>query len=152
MASVPRHTRRKFIGNVATVVAASVGAPSLARSQAPSTAPAPNPLAPIQPMKLGVMGIDFTFWGIWADLLSPQGRYLGTSALRMRPTHIWDKDTRKAQDFARRWGLEVVDRYDGMVDVQWVNWYSPAGGGLVRAETHWRDQVGVWEVTEVHPP
>ena len=117
MPSSRPHTRRDFIGNVASVVTATAAAGTLAHAQAPapSAAPPPNPSAPIQPMKLGVMGIDFTFWGIWADLLSPQGRYLGTSALRMRPTHIWDKDTRKAQDFARRWGLEVVDRYDGMV-------------------------------------
>ena len=66
-------------------------------------------------MTLGVFGLDFTFWGIWADLLSPQGRYLGTSALRMRPTHVWDKDVKKAQEFAKRWGCQVVDRYDGMV-------------------------------------
>jgi predicted dehydrogenase len=73
------------------------------------------PADPIQPMKLGVFGLDYTFWGIWADLLSPQGRYLGTSALRMRPTHVWDKNTRKAEDFAKRWGCEVVPRYDAMV-------------------------------------
>ena len=73
------------------------------------------PADPIQPMKLGVFGLDYTFWGIWADLLSPQGRYLGTSALRMRTTHVWDKNTRKAEDFAKRWGCEVVPRYDAMV-------------------------------------
>ena len=66
-------------------------------------------------MKIGVFGLDYTFWGIWADLLSPQGRYLGTSALRMRPTHVWDKNVKKAQDFATQWGCQVVDRYDGMV-------------------------------------
>jgi predicted dehydrogenase len=74
-----------------------------------------SPAAPNEPIKLGVFGIDYTFWGIWADLLSPQGQYLGTSALRMRPTHIWDKNERKAQNFAKRWGCEVVNRYDGMV-------------------------------------
>jgi predicted dehydrogenase len=33
----------------------------------------------------------------------------------MRPTHVWDKNVKKAQDFANRWGCEVVERYDGMV-------------------------------------
>jgi hypothetical protein len=105
MLRVPPHSRRDFIRNVASAVGVAAAAPALASAQ----------VAPIEPMKLGVFGLDFTFWSIWADLLSPQGRYLGTSALRMRPTHVWDKDTRKAQQFAARWGCEVVDRYDGML-------------------------------------
>lgn len=71
--------------------------------------------AAIEPMKIGVFGLDYTFWGIWADLLSPKGKQLGTSALRMRPTHVWDKNVKRAQDFATQWGCQVVDRYDGMV-------------------------------------
>ena len=104
-----QHTRREFIHNVATAatgVAASTALVSAGEAMQSNL---------VQPMKLGVFGLDFTFWGIWADLLSPAGRYLGTSALRMRPTHVWDKDTAKAQQFAKRWGCEVVDRYDGMV-------------------------------------
>jgi predicted dehydrogenase len=99
-----RNTRREFFRNAGAGVAAAVAAAPLLAA----------PAEPIQPMKLGVFGIDFTFWGIWADLLSPQGRNAGTSLLRMRPTHIWDKDARKAADFAKRWGCDVVDRYDGM--------------------------------------
>lgn len=64
---------------------------------------------------VGVFGLDYTFWGIWADLLSPAGKQSGTSLLNMRPSHVWDKDKQKAQDFAAKWGCEVVDRYDGMV-------------------------------------
>jgi hypothetical protein len=102
----PRYSRRNFIQRAGASVAASMAAvPFLAASSATS----------IEPMKLGVFGLDYTFWGIWADLLSPQGRYLGTSSLRMRPTHVWDKDAKKAQDFAKRWGCEVVERFDGMV-------------------------------------
>jgi hypothetical protein len=92
----------------------NVGA-GLAASMAAAPLLDAAPAAPIEPMKIGVFGLDFTFWGIWADLLSPKGRYLGTSALRMRPTHVWDKDAKKAQAFASRWDCEVVDRYDGMV-------------------------------------
>jgi predicted dehydrogenase len=118
---VPHHSRRDFMQYVASAAGASIVTPAVAAAQgrgrgaAQPAAPPVNPNTPIQPMKLGVFGIDLTFWGIWADLLSPQGRYVGTSLLRMRPTHIWDKDTAKAQDFARRWGCEVVDRYDAML-------------------------------------
>lgn len=113
MARTSAYTRRDFVRHVAAALTASAATPGLAALTASPQGSAQT--APIQPMKLGVFGIDFTFWGIWADLLSPQGRYAGTSLLRMRPTHIWDKDTRKAQDFAKRWGCEVVDRYDGML-------------------------------------
>lgn len=106
MLQSPRHSRRDFLRSAGSAAAASLAAAPLL-----SAAPA----ASIEPMKIGVFGLDFTFWSIWADLLSPQGRYLGTSALRMRPAYVWDKDARKAQNFATRWGCEVVERYDGMV-------------------------------------
>lgn len=105
-------TRRDFLRNAAAATAAtaaSVALPGVAQASAAARA------EPIEPLKVGVFGLDFTFWGIWADLMSPEGQYVGTSALRMRPTHVWDKDTRKAEQFARRWGAEVVDRYDGML-------------------------------------
>jgi len=73
------------------------------------------PAAPIEPMKIGVFGLDYSFWSIWADILSPKGKHLGTSVLRMRPTHVWDKDVKKARDFAAQWDCEVVARYDGML-------------------------------------
>jgi hypothetical protein len=66
-------------------------------------------------MKLGVFGLDYTFWTIWADLLSPKGKRVGTSLLRMRPAYVWDKDKKRAQQFAQQWECEVVDRFDGMV-------------------------------------
>lgn len=90
-----------------STVAASVAA-------APYLAAAPTPG---EPLKIGVFGIDFTFWGIWADILSPKGRFAsaGAGALHMRPAYVWDKDAKKAQDFAKRWDCEVVERYDGMV-------------------------------------
>ena len=99
-------SRREFIrtaGSSVTTAAAAI--PSLAGASATS----------IEPMKIGVFGLDYTFWTIWADLLSPKGKYLGTSALRMRPTHVWDKNVKKAQEFAKQWDCEVVERYDGMV-------------------------------------
>jgi hypothetical protein len=101
-----QHSRREFIRSAASIVAAS---------EAVVPVLAGPPAASIEPMKIGVFGLDYTFWGIWADLLSPKGRYLGTSALRLRPTHVWDKNVKKAQDFATRWECEAVERYDGMV-------------------------------------
>ena len=100
-----RSSRREFISSVGSSVAAPLAAAALPISAAPTS---------IELLKIGVFGLDYTFWGIWANLLSPKGKYSGTSLLRMRPTHVWDKDLKKAQDFAREWGCEVVERYDGM--------------------------------------
>jgi hypothetical protein len=105
MVKTSRDSRRDFFRSAGSSIAASLAAAPLL---------AAPPAASIEPMKIGVFGLDYTFWGIWADLLSPQGRYLGTSALRMRPTHVWDKNVKKAQDFAKRWDCQVVERYDAM--------------------------------------
>jgi hypothetical protein len=66
-------------------------------------------------MKVGVFGLDYSFWSIWADLLSPKGKRLGTSLLRLRPAYVWDKDVKRAREFAQTWECEVVERYDGMI-------------------------------------
>ncbi len=98
--------RRDFIRGAGSTLAAAAAVNSLA----PSTA-----AAPVEPMKAGVFGLDYSFWSIWANLLSPKGRSPGTSTLRLTPTHVWDKDTKKAQAFAAQWDCEVVDRYDAML-------------------------------------
>ena len=100
--------RRDFFRKSTT----ALGATAMTAGLASSAQATP---APIEPMKIGVFGIDYTFWGLWADLLSPEGRWSGTSLLRMRPSHIWDKDKEKAQEFADKWGCEVVNNYDDMV-------------------------------------
>src|SRR5687768_1521239 len=94
LSALPR-SRRDFMRTVAAVVPASALATSATALAEPAGQLGSAGPAPIQPMTLGVFGLDLTFWGIWADLLSPQGRYLGTSALRLRPTHVWDKDVKK---------------------------------------------------------
>jgi hypothetical protein len=66
-------------------------------------------------MKVGALGLDYSFWQIWANTLCPNGKYEETSLLRMRPAYVWDKNTQMAQAFAEKWGCEVVDRYDAMV-------------------------------------
>jgi hypothetical protein len=69
----------------------------------------------MEPMKVGAIGLDYSFWSIWADLLSPKGKRVGTRLLRLQPAYVWDKDKKRAQDFAKQWECEVVDRYDGMI-------------------------------------
>ena len=98
--------RREFLRVAGSSAAAALTATGLAPcAQA----------APIETMKVGVFGLDYSFWSIWADLLSPKGKRLGTSVLRMRPAYVWDKDVKRAQQFAEQWECEVVDRYDAMV-------------------------------------
>lgn len=96
--------RREFLRISSSTLAAIPTANGLASAAAPT-----------QPMKAGVFGLDYSFWSIWANLLSPTGRGPGTSTLRLTPTHVWDKDSKKAHDFAARWNCEVVDRYDAML-------------------------------------
>jgi len=107
MAEDLESNRRDFLRIAGSGVAAAVAATGLARTVS---------AAPIEPLKVGVFGLnDASFWPIWADLLSPKGRRVGTSLLRMQPAYVWDKDLKKAQAFAKTYECDVVDRYDGMV-------------------------------------
>jgi len=99
-----QESRRSFLAK-----GAAAGAAALAAGSNAEAAPANRKL------NIGVFGLDYTFWGIWADLLSPEGRHSGTTLLNMRPSHVWDKDKKKAEEFAGKWGCEVVDTYDGMI-------------------------------------
>ena len=92
--------------------AAGAGAAAALTGGVASAAPSSDSI-PV--MKIGALGLDYSFWDIWANLLSPKGRYEGTSLLRMRPTCVWDKDTQKARDFAAKWDCEVAGRFDAML-------------------------------------
>jgi predicted dehydrogenase len=71
---------------------------------------------PVKKLRVGVFGLDYSYWpGIWADLLSPTGTHVQTSILNMQVACVWDKDEKKAQDFASKWDCEVVKKYDGML-------------------------------------
>jgi hypothetical protein len=105
MSPFSHSSRREFLKVAGGTAAAALTAASL-------TAGTPSS---IDVMKVGAIGLDYSFWQIWADLLSPKGRRLGTSVLRMRPAYIWDKDVKRAQQFAQQYECEVVDRYDAMV-------------------------------------
>jgi len=108
MSNTLRANRRDFLKMAGTSTAAAMVTTSVASAATPVATSIPV-------MKVGALGLDYTFWDIWANLLSPNGRYEQTSLLRMRPAYVWDKDHKKAQDFADKWECEVVDRYDGMV-------------------------------------
>ena len=69
MLRAPQHNRRDFIRTVASVVPVSLAGPALAGAQ--TAAPAVAPVAPIQPMKLGVFGIPTSF------LVNAKGQEIG---------------------------------------------------------------------------
>ena len=106
MSNILRSGRREFLKMAGAGVVAALTTGEVASGAV---------LNPIPVMKVGALGLDYSFWDIWANLLSPKGKYEGTSLLRMRPAYVWDKDTRKARDFADKWDCEVVERYDAMV-------------------------------------
>jgi hypothetical protein len=107
MSNTLRPARRDFL-KMAGAGTAALMTTGIASAAVPAAASIPV-------MKVGALGLDYSFWDIWANLLSPKGRYEQTSLLRMRPAYVWDKDTKKAHDFADKWECEVVDRYDAMV-------------------------------------
>ena len=106
MSHSSRSGRREFLKMAGTGAAAALITTGSAFG-------APSNSTPV--MKVGALGLDYSFWDIWANLLSPKGKYEETSLLRMRPAYVWDKDTQKARDFADKWDCEVVSRYDAML-------------------------------------
>ncbi|MFC1692840.1 hypothetical protein ACFL1R_04995 [Candidatus Latescibacterota bacterium] len=99
-------TRRSFLTKGATIAAASLTVGSTAEASRQRSD---------RKLKVGVFGLDYTFWGLWADILSPEGKWSGTSLFNMEVSHVWDKNTKKAEEFAAKWGCEVVKKYDGML-------------------------------------
>jgi hypothetical protein len=97
--------RREFLKVTGSGIAAAA-ASGLASAAPPDSIPV---------MKVGMFGLDYSFSTIYADCMSPKSRRLGTSLLRMRPAYIWDKDTKKAQQFAQQYECDVVDKFDAML-------------------------------------
>jgi len=115
------HTsRRSFLS-----AGALAGAGSLMTAAQPQAAEN----KPARKLKVGALGATtYSFWGIWADLLSPQGR-AGTELLNMEVSLVWDKDYAEAEKFAAKWGCQAVKKYDDMIGkVDGV-----ASGGLYEA-------------------
>ena len=66
-------------------------------------------------LRVGAMAVgEYTFWGIWADILSPKGK-LGGGLLDMEITHCWDVNPKLAAEFGAKFGCTAVTRYDGML-------------------------------------
>ncbi|HUT63481.1 MAG TPA: hypothetical protein VMZ04_05945 [Anaerolineae bacterium] len=103
--SVNESRRSFFIKGAATGVASFMAGTGVEAAQKNSSSK----------LKIGVFGLDYTFWNIWADLLSPKGSHSGTTLLNMEPSQVWDKDPKKAEKFAAQWECEVVQKYDGML-------------------------------------
>ena len=114
-----RSGRRSFLkmgaGAAAALTTAGIASSARAGSLQTTSATAGKPSDCIPVMKVGALGLDYSFWQIWANTICPDGSYEGTSVLRMRPAYVWDKDQELAHGFADKWGCEVVDRYDAMV-------------------------------------
>ena len=79
---------------------------------------APVPAASAQQsrkLRVGAMAVgEYTFWGIWADILSAKGK-LGGGLLNMEITHCWDVNPKLAAEFAAKYDCVSVPRYDGML-------------------------------------
>ena len=70
---------------------------------------------PSRKIRVGAMNVgEYTFWGIWADILSAQGPFSGR-LLNMEITHCWDVNPKLAKEFAAKYDCVAVDRYDGML-------------------------------------
>lgn len=111
-----RRSFLKMAGAAAALTSAGMASGATVDSmQATTAGAANNPSDCIPVMKVGALGLDYSFWQLWASTLYPNGRLEGTSILRMRPAYVWDKNKQLAQGFADKWGCEVVDRYDAMV-------------------------------------
>lgn len=98
--------RRSFLASLG----AGVWANSLAvKSQAEAVKPYSRKI------RVGALNVgEYTFWGIWADILSRQGPF-GSGLLNMEITHCWDVNPKLSHEFASKYGCIAVDRYDGML-------------------------------------
>jgi len=112
--------RRDFLKKAAGVVgAASVAAGTLSQAQTAKKDKKDTEEKKDKSnrkLRIGVFGLDYSFWsGLWNELLLPHGEFTGTGILNMEMTCVWDKDTKKAEEFAAKNGCEAVKTYDGML-------------------------------------
>ena len=99
--------RRSFLASMAQAGAWLTAAVSPARAE---TAGPPS-----RKIRVGALNVgEYTFWGIWADILAAQGPF-GSGLLNMEITHCWDVNPKLSREFAAKYGCTAVDRYDGML-------------------------------------
>lgn len=104
-------SRRSFL-----TTSAAVGASSVLASKRAQAAPEKKKL------NIGVIGLgpySFMLWS-WSDIIegtmpgSPRGNF-GTQLLNMDITHVWDRNTKAAEEFAKRMDATVVKKFDDMI-------------------------------------
>lgn len=99
--------RRSFLSSLAATTVTLGTEASQIQAQ-----PRPRPQRKI---RVGAMNVgEYTFWGIWGDILSPKGKF-GGSVFNMEITHCWDVNPKLAREFAAKHDCVAVDKYDGMV-------------------------------------
>ncbi|MYC83436.1 MAG: hypothetical protein F4X19_15305 [Acidobacteria bacterium] len=98
--------RRSFLASMA----AGAWLPAaVSQARAESSRPAGRKI------RVGALNVgEYTFWGIWAEILASQGLF-GGGLLNMEITHCWDVNPKLANEFADKYGCVAVDRYDGML-------------------------------------
>ena len=73
------------------------------------------PARPQRKIRVGALNVGaMTFWPIWAEILSPKGKF-GGNLLNMEITHCWDINPKLAAEFAGKYDCVAVSKYDGMI-------------------------------------
>jgi len=99
--------RRSFLSTAAASAVALGSGASHLHGQAHARAP--------RKLRVGAMNVgEYTFWGIWGDILSAKGKF-GGSLFNMEVTHCWDINPKLAREFAAKHNCVAVDKYDGMI-------------------------------------
>ena len=98
--------RRTFLASTAAAMMAPLSATNVQGQPTESAG---------RKIRVGAFNVgEYTFWGIWADILSPQGAF-GTNLLNMEVTHCWDVNPKLAEKFAAKYHCKAVTKYDAMV-------------------------------------
>ncbi|MCE5248664.1 Gfo/Idh/MocA family oxidoreductase [bacterium] len=107
--------RRRFMKAAALAGTAAASGTMLPRKARAKTKTTPT----VELLKVGVVGVGEyshmpTIWGPTINPVEP-GRWPIRST-RMLMTHVWDSRPEKAEEFAKKFGCEVVKNYYDMVD------------------------------------
>lgn len=136
--------RRAFLKTAAAASALAMTGTGSATAQA---------AAPVSgKLRIGVVGVvnSFTAWS-WSDLIepdkegnNPRGGSFKTPFLGMDITHVWDPDTKAAQEYAQRLDAASVAHFDDMVGevdgvifgvMEDVPWYKHLARPFIEAGT-----------------
>ncbi|MBT4485463.1 MAG: Gfo/Idh/MocA family oxidoreductase, partial [Candidatus Latescibacteria bacterium] len=110
-----KSNRRRFIKGTALAGGTLAGNGVLHRKARAQSRKTPT----VELLKVGVIGVeDYTHLpSIWGPTINPtEPEYWPIRSTRMLMTHCWAPRQEKAQEFAQRYGCEVVKNYYDMVD------------------------------------